>query len=214
MKSANEKSMKIPKPRINKAQSRSIVTFSRECGKTFKRHIVLKKKDETLRWLLVFEKNAPKTMDIGVTLAAKGASAYIGFAWHGTKNMASDVALTVSHAAPETVSRAVVRAALEGVSKIHFRGLARIADTAVGSRAHLSAKALMLSPRAIAFLKPDLEVATSEAVAGHGSSVGRPSDKEMFYFAARGIAETRAKRMMRDAFLKDSTEQISLIQHI
>lgn len=214
MKSTHKNIIKIPKPRINKARSRTIVTFSGEYGETLKKHIVLKKKDETLQWLLVFEKNAPKTMDIAVTLAAKGASAYIGFAWHGTKNMASDVELAVSHEAPETVSHTIVRAALEGASKIHFRGLARVAKKAVGSRAHLSAKALMLSPRAIAFLKPDLEVATSEAVAGHGSSVGRPSDKEMFYFASRGIAPSYAKNMMRDAFMKDIIDQTSLMQHI
>lgn len=195
--------MKIPKTRINTEKSCTIVTFSGECGETLKKRIILKAKNERMRWLLVFEKTAPKSIDIAVTLAAKGARADIGFAWHGTKKMTSDIALTVSHEAPETESRVVFKAALEDASKASFRGLARVAKKAAGSRAHLSAKALMLSPHAIAFLKPDLEVATSEAVAGHGSSVGRPSDKELFYFASRGIPETHAKKMLCEAFLKD-----------
>ena len=204
--------MKIKETRINKEKLRTIVTFSGECGETLKKHIILKEKNKQIRWILVFEKRAPKTIDIAVTLAAKGASVTIGFAWHGTKKMESDITLTVSHEAPHTESRVTCRAGLEGASKVHFRGLARVAKKAAGSRAHLSAQALMLSPAAIAFLKPDLEVATSEAVAGHGSSVGRPSDKEMFYFASRGIADAHAKKMMRNAFMKDITDQIQLIK--
>lgn len=212
MKSTHEKGMKIQKARINKEKLRTIVTFSSECGEAFKKHIILKKKNEALRWLFIFEKTAPKTMDIAITLAAYGTRADIGFAWHGTKKMASDVVFVISHEAPKTESSAVVRTALEGESKVNFRGLARIAQHATSSRAYLSAKALMLSPRARAFLKPDLEVATSEAIAGHGSSVGRPSDKELFYFATRGIAASRAKKIFCSAFLKDVTEQIPLIQ--
>ena len=203
MKSIRRKSMKIPKTLINTEKSRTMVTFSSECGNALKKHIVLKEKNEHIRWLLIFEKTAPKTIDIAVTLAAKGARADIGFAWHGTTKMASDIALTVSHEAQETGSRVAFRAALEDAAKVSFRGLAQIAKKAVDSRAHLSAKALMLSPKVTAFLKPDLEVATSEAVAGHGSSVGRPSDKELFYFASRGIPETHAKKMLCRAFLKD-----------
>ncbi|MCR4323236.1 MAG: SufD family Fe-S cluster assembly protein [Candidatus Azambacteria bacterium] len=206
MKSIHRKLMKIPKVRINTEKSRTIATFSSECGSALKKRIILKEKNEHMRWLLVFEKTAPKTIDIAVTLAAKGACVDIGFAWHGTKNMASDIMLTVSHEAPKTESRVAFGAALEGMSKVYFRGLARVAKKAVGSRAHLSAKALMLSPRAIAFLKPDLEVATSEAIAGHGSSVGRPSDKELFYLSSRGMTEIRAKKMLCDAFLKDITK--------
>ncbi|MEK7494094.1 MAG: SufD family Fe-S cluster assembly protein [Patescibacteria group bacterium] len=195
--------MYIPKTRINTEKSRTIVTFSGECGKTLKKHIILKERNERIRWLLVFEKNAPKTMDIAITLAAPGACADIGFAWHGTKSMTSDIVLTVSHEAPKTESRVIFRAALEGASNIHFRGLAHITKKAAGSHAQVSAKALMLSPKAIAFLKPDLEVATSDAIAGHGSSVGRPSDKELFFLASRGIANAQAKKMLCGAFLKD-----------
>ena len=72
----------------------------------------------------------------------------------------------------------------------------------------------MLSPKAIAFLKPDLEVATSEAVAGHGSSVGRPSDKELFFLDSRGIALAHAKKMLCGAFLRDIIDQASVMKHL
>lgn len=205
-----EKIMHIPKKTISKL--RTLTTFSSESGETLKKHITLKKKDETLQWLFMFKKRAPKTIDITVTLAAYGARANIGFAWHGTKKMESDITLIVSHEAQKTESCVALRAVLEGAAKIRFRGLARVAKHATSSRAYLSAKALMLSPRARAFLKPDLEVATSEAIAWHGSSVGRPSDKEMFYFASRGIAKAHTKKMMRDAFMKDIADQIPVIQ--
>lgn len=208
MKSTYKKAMKIPKTRINKEKARIIVTFSSDCGEALKKHIILKKKNETLQWFLVFEKKAPKTIDIAVTLAAPGARADIGLAWHGTKKMASDITLTVSHEAQGTESEVTCKAVLEDAANVRFRGLARVAKHATSSRTYLSAKALMLSPRAIAFLKPDLEVATGKAIAGHGSSVGRPRDKEMFYFASRGIAETHAKKLMRDAFMKDITDRI------
>lgn len=212
MKSRHKKIMEIPNPRINAGKSRTIVTFSDQCGEMLKKHIILTAKNERIRWLFVFEKNAPKTMDIAVTLAAPGACADIGFAWHGTKDMASDIMLTVSHEARKTESRVAFRAALEGTSTIRFRGLARVAKNAVGARTHVSAQALMLSPKAIAFLKPDLEVATSDAVAGHGSSASRPSDKELFFLAARGIAPARAKKILCSAFFKNIIDQASAMK--
>lgn len=199
--------MHITKTSVNKGKLRTLATFSSECGETLKKHIVLQKKNERVRWLLVFEKTAPKTIDIAVTLAARGARADIGFSWHGTKKMVSDIALTVTHEAPETESHVVFKAALEGRSRVNFHGLAHISKKAISSRAHCTAQALMLSPTAIAFLKPDLEVATSEATAGHGSSIGRPSAKEIFYLTSRGVSELHAKKMIRNAFLRNGVVQ-------
>ena len=212
MKSTQRKTLHIPKTCMNKDNSRSLTTLSSECGETFKKRIVLTKQGDVLHWLLVFEKSSPKIMQIAVTLAARETQAHIGLIWRGTKNMASDINLTVTHEAAGTGSRMVFGATLEGASRVHFRGLARIAKKAVSSRTHCSAKALMLSPRAIAFLKPDLEVATSETIAGHGSSIGRPGDKELFYFTARGISEAHAKKMMRDAFIQAIRNEITLTQ--
>lgn len=210
MKSTHIKIMKIPKRRMNKGNSRLLTTLSGECEETFKKSIILTKKGEVLRWLLVFEKSAPKTVQIAVTLAAQETQAHIGLLWRGTKNMASDINLTVTHEGAKTESRVIFGATLEGAARVYFRGLAHVGKKAVASRTHCSAKALMLSPRSIAVLQPDLEVATSETIAGHGSSVGRPSDKELFYFTARGISEAHAKRMMRDAFIQTITNEIAL----
>ncbi len=214
MKPTHTKIMQIQKTGMNKGNSRSLTTFSGECGETFKKRIVLTRKGDVLRWLLVFEESAPKTMQIAVTLTAKGTQAHIGLIWRGTKRMTSDINLTVTHEAAGTKSRVVFGATLEGASRVHFRGLARVGKKATSSRTHCLAKALMLSPRSIAFLQPDLEVETSETIAGHGSSVGRPSDKELFYLTARGISETHAKKMMRDAFIQTITNEIALTQSL
>ena len=67
-------------------------------------------------------------------------------------------------------------------------------------------KALLLSPRAEADAKPELEIFADDVVCGHGTAIGALDADALFYLRARGIPEGEAKGLLIRAFLADAIE--------
>jgi len=194
--------MKTVKSLAQKENVRIIHITSRDMGVAFKKHIATQA-HEHVRLILVCEKTAPKTADIAITLKGKNSSASVIWVWRGTKTMRSDIAISLVHAAPHTASSVHFKAACEDAARISFTALAHVQKNAHDATTCINAHALMLSPSAIAFLKPDLEVETDDAQARHGASAGKPSDTELFYLRSRGFSEKEAIPLLREAFFHD-----------
>lgn len=194
--------MNISKTLINKGKTNIIRLSSADMGSSFKKHIVTKA-HEHIRLIFMCEKTAPETADIAITLAGKGSSASIVWIWRGTDAMRSKIAMSLVHAAPDTASSVHFKAACEDSARIHVTALAHVKKNARNATTCVNAHALMLSPSAIAFLKPDLEVETDDAQARHGASVGKPNDAELFYLKSRGFSDKESIPMLREAFFRD-----------
>lgn len=194
--------MKIPKTIINKGETTIMRISSRDMGSVFTKHLTTRA-HEHIRLIITCEKIAPKTADIAIILKGKNSSASIVWAWRGTNVMRSHIAISMVHAAPHTASSVHFKAACEDTARITVHALAQVKKNAHDATTCINAHALMLSPSAIAFLKPDLEVETDDAQARHGASVGRPSDTELFYLKSRGFSEEEAIPLLREAFFHD-----------
>lgn len=194
--------MDISKTGINKGKTNIIRLSSADMGSSFKKHMTAKA-HEHIRLILTCEKTAPEAADIAITLAGKGSSASIVWAWRGTGAMQSKIAINLVHAAQDTASSVHFKAACEDSARIHVTALARVKKNARNATTCVNAHALMLSPSSIAFLKPDLEVETDDAQARHGASVGKPSDAELFYLKSRGLTEKESIPLLREAFFRD-----------
>ena len=66
----------------------------------------------------------------------------------------------------------------------------------------LNEHAILLSPQARANAIPRLEVLENEVKAGHGATVGKIGEEELFYLATRGLPKDEAKALIVRGFLE------------
>ena len=69
-------------------------------------------------------------------------------------------------------------------------------------------RALLLSRKAEADAKPELEIFADDVVCSHGATVGEIDETHLFYLKSRGIAEADARNMLIEAFLLDGVESV------
>jgi Fe-S cluster assembly protein SufD len=79
-------------------------------------------------------------------------------------------------------------------------------EGAMKSDSHQLFKALLLSSRAEADAKPELEILADDVICGHGTAIGALDSNALFYLRARGIPQEEAKRLLIRAFLEDAME--------
>ena len=64
-------------------------------------------------------------------------------------------------------------------------------------------KAILISDKASANAKPELEIYADDVVCAHGATVGELDDEQLFYLNSRGIAMDKAREILIKAFLED-----------
>lgn len=135
-----------------------------------------------------------------VTLAETDAAAELaGLAvLDGRRHADSDV--LVEHAATSTRSRQFFRGVLEGRSRSAYTGRVRVAPGAQKSDAAQEAANLLLSPRAEADTRPQLEIYADDVACSHGAATGALDPEALFYLRSRGLAAEAARRMIAYGF--------------
>src|SRR5437588_5447564 len=128
---------------------------------------------------------------------------------HNVTALAAGVADTTSvmdHASPHTRSRQLFKSVLGGTGRAVNQGRVIVREGAVKSDSHQLFKALLLSRRAEADAKPELEIRADDVLCGHGTAIGSLDEDSLFYLRSRGIPEDEAKLLLVRAFLADATE--------
>src|SRR5690606_36416229 len=64
-------------------------------------------------------------------------------------------------------------------------------------------KNLLLSKKAHAFSRPQLEIFADDVKCSHGSTTGQISQEELFYLETRGIKPKRARKLLSQSFAFD-----------
>ncbi len=119
-----------------------------------------------------------------------------------------ELRLNISHRAPDTKSKVVLKGALTGRAKINFEGLVKIEKGSTGSNAWLGSHFLLLSENAKGRAIPSLEILENDIKAGHAATVGRINDLELFYLMSRGLTKEDAKKLIVEGFLKSILERM------
>jgi Fe-S cluster assembly protein SufD len=144
-------------------------------------------------------------LDIDVRLTEPGAHAML----HNVAILGSGIADTTTvmdHSAPHTASRQLFKSVVGGRGRAVNQGRVAVRKGAVKSDSHQLFKALLLSPRAEADAKPELEIFADDVVCGHGTAIGALDADALFYLRARGIPEQEAKGLLIRAFLDEAVE--------
>lgn len=158
----------------------------------------------------LFVDEIPKTVDLNIRLAGRASRAEIKMLYIGRNKDETDMNITLTHEAPETYGRVIIKAALFDESRLTVKGMLKIAPEARSADSYLLAKALLVSPKARAEIRPELEILTDEVKASHGTSIGRIDERPLFYLQSRGIAEEEGKRLLLAEFFRDVARDLSI----
>ena len=119
-----------------------------------------------------------------------------------------DTTMLVDHAAVGCQSREVFKTVLDDEAHGVFQGRIIVRRGAQKTDGKMMAQALLLSERAEADNKPELEIFADDVQCGHGATSGALDEELKFYLMARGIPAAEAEALLIQAFLGEAIEGI------
>ena len=118
----------------------------------------------------------------------------------------ADTTLVVRHGARGCQSREVFKSVLDDEAHGVFQGRIIVKPQAQQTDAKMMTRALLLSDRAEADNKPELEIFADDVQCGHGATAGAIDEELKFYLMARGIPEPEAEALLIQAFLGEAVD--------
>ncbi len=119
-----------------------------------------------------------------------------------------DSTLVIDHAARGCESREVFKSVLEDESRAVFQGKIVVRQAAQKTDGKMMTQALLLSEKAEADNKPELEIFADDVQCGHGATAGRLDEDLLFYLKARGIPAKEAEALLIQAFVGEAIDGI------
>jgi Fe-S cluster assembly protein SufD len=147
-------------------------------------------------------------LDLRLTLKEEGANAYLSGASVLAGSLHADVTTEIYHASGKTRSEQLFKKAVGGRGRAVYQGKITVAEGANGSDSKQTAKAILLSDRAEADLKPELEILADDVKCAHGAAIGDLDADSLFYLRSRGVGESEARGLLIKAFLEDAIASI------
>lgn len=95
-------------------------------------------------------------------------------------------------------------------SHIVFNGIGFIVKGSSGSNAYQSSRLLTLSNQAKADANPMLLIDENDVAAGHGASLGKIDEEQIYYLKSRGLSEKEASRLIIHGFLSPVIEKLTI----
>ena len=116
----------------------------------------------------------------------------------------------ISHDVPECTTDELFKYTVDDEAMGAFSGLIYVAEGASKTEAFQSNRNLVGSESATMHSKPQLEIYNDDVKCSHGTAIGQLDEKQLFYMMTRGISEAQARFMLKQAFMSDVIDGISL----
>jgi Fe-S cluster assembly protein SufD len=141
--------------------------------------------------------------EVSVTLDGEGADCALNGLYMMDGEQHSDHHITIDHARPHGTSRQLFKGIMNGSSRGVFTGTVVVRKDAQKISAEQMNRNLLLSDKALAESRPQLEIYADDVRCTHGSAIGRLDEDMIFYLRTRGIAERDARNLLTYAFASE-----------
>ena len=143
------------------------------------------------------------------TRLGEGAEVLLNGLYHADGRRHVDHHTHIDHARPRGTSREYYRGLLDGSARGVFAGRIVVAQDAQRTDALQRCDNLLLSPRAEADARPELEIYADDVKCAHGATVGQLDEDALFYLRARGVDAGHARQLLTYAFAAEVLERIA-----
>jgi Fe-S cluster assembly protein SufD len=141
--------------------------------------------------------------DLHVTLEGKGAETTLDGLYMARHKQHVDNFTSIDHAVANTTSQQLYKGILSDEARAAFNGRIHIHRDAQQSNAAQLSRCLLLSRKAEADTKPELEIYADDVKASHGATVGQIDPEHVFYLEARAISRVDAMRMLARGYAQE-----------
>jgi Fe-S cluster assembly protein SufD len=148
--------------------------------------------------------------ELDCALAADGAECRFNGLYLARGQAQVDTHTRFDHLAPHTTSREWVKGVLDDESRGVFSGRVVVHPDAQRSDAEQSNRNLLLSSRAEADSRPQLEIYADDVKCAHGAATGSLDPEQLFYLQSRGIAAASARQLLAYGFAADVLARLPL----
>ncbi|MCP3104582.1 Fe-S cluster assembly protein SufD [Myxococcus sp. K15C18031901] len=146
--------------------------------------------------------------EVHVAFAGEGGDATLNGLYVGRDAQHLDQRTALDHAVPRCSSRELYKGVLDDQSRGTFHGLVRVRKDAQRTDARQQNRNLLLSEKAQADARPQLEILADDVKCAHGAAVGRLDAQALFYLRSRGIPRDEAERLLTYAFARELVEAV------
>ncbi|NBC37008.1 SufD family Fe-S cluster assembly protein [Novosphingobium sp. FSY-8] len=134
----------------------------------------------------------------------RGASFTLGAAQVAGAGATLEIVTTVTHTAPDAISRQLIRSVAGAGATVSYLGRVAVEQGADGTDGEQSVRAMLLDRSAQANARPELEIYADDVKCAHGCAVGELDANALFYLAQRGLPPAAAKALMLQAFVAEA----------
>lgn len=168
------------------------------------------KRDCTLKTVNVTNGSATTRLDYHAVLTGPNAEVLLNGVWMLSEKNEAHIHVLVDHQAPNCRSMQLFKGALSDFSHSSFEGKIMVRQAAQKTEAFQLNNNLLLSDRATADSKPNLEIFADDVKASHGSTVGQLDKEQIFYMKTRGFNEDAAKNLLVYGFCEEVIDLITV----
>jgi len=126
------------------------------------------------------------------------------------KNQVQDAGAKIMHMAPNTTSQITSKSVSKDGGRTTYRGLLRVAKGCKNVKSNVVCDALILDEKSATDTVPYMEIQEKDVSIGHEASVGRVSDKQLFYLMSRGYSEEQAMGMIVRGFMDEFVRELPM----
>lgn len=168
------------------------------------------KRDSTLKTVNVTKGSTTARFDYRAQLIGPNAEAVLNGVWMLDEKNESHTHVLVDHQAPNCRSMQLFKGALSDFSRSSFEGKILVRQAAQKTEAFQLNNNLLLSDRATADSKPNLEIFADDVKASHGTTVGQLDPNHIFYMRTRGFNDATAKNLLVRGFCQEVIDLIEI----
>lgn len=168
------------------------------------------KRNSTARAVGFTEGSLTVRRDYKASILGEGVDACLNGLSLLDEKRASHTNVLIDHQAPNCRSNQLFKNALTDLSHSSFEGKIYVRREAQKTEAYQLNNNLLLSDKANADSKPNLEIFADDVKASHGATVGQLDKDELFYLMTRGIKPTDAKNLLIASFCRDLIDLVKL----
>lgn len=121
-----------------------------------------------------------------------------------------DTYSVVEHTLPGCHTEELFKYVVEDKAVGAFSGLIKVEKGASKTEAFQSNRNIIDTDGARVYSKPTLEIYDDDVKCSHGCAIGQLDQRQIFYMRTRGLTEDEARYLLKQAFMADVIESISL----
>ncbi len=118
------------------------------------------------------------------------------------------LASVIRHDGEACETREIVKTIADDHGHGVFQGRIEVGQDGQRTNAHQLAQAILLSDRARADAKPELEIFADDVKCSHGATVGALDEAALFYLEARGLPPEEARALLITAFAREALDSL------